>query len=318
MQKFRKPNKFFSGGFNDQRHGDVFAEGSVTGARTLAPLDVQKHILAGLQGAEPFLVGRVGSIEGKLCAQIVLGNGEELTPSIRADAQACAGVFPTDDISLRRFAFEYISAMQQMDVSALFNFAGAAEIAEAFPVAHHCRLTDLSPFPTMTKTPQGTPEDPMVPWTRSLEGKRVLVVHPFEETIRSQHARLRSIQSVADIMPDFELLTLKPPVTFLDTDLSNLVSFTYQLNATRAKVAAIDFDVAIVSGGAYGLPIGAFIKAMGKKAIHMGGAGQLLFGITGERWVNDRRFRNVIGANWVRPEEAASFVGKEKLAGTYW
>ena len=41
----------------------------------------------------------------------------------------------------------------------------------------------------------------------------------------------------------------------------------------------IEFDVAIIGCGAYGLPLAVEAKRMGKQAIHMGGATQVLFGI---------------------------------------
>lgn len=40
-----------------------------------------------------------------------------------------------------------------------------------------------------------------------------------------------------------------------------------------------DYDIALIGCGAYGFPLAAHIKRSGKKAIHLGGALQLLFGI---------------------------------------
>lgn len=52
-------------------------------------------------------------------------------------------------------------------------------------------------------------------------------------------------------------------------------------DAMRAMVQGIEFDVAIIGAGAYGLPLGSRIKEAGKVAIHLGGSTQLLFGIWG-------------------------------------
>ena len=49
------------------------------------------------------------------------------------------------------------------------------------------------------------------------------------------------------------------------------------------RIGKIDFDVALLGCGAYGLPFAASIKRMGKKAVHLGVATQILFGIKGKR-----------------------------------
>ena len=50
------------------------------------------------------------------------------------------------------------------------------------------------------------------------------------------------------------------------------------------EVSKLDFDIAIIGAGAYGLPLASFIKSLGKKAVHLGGVTQMLFGIKGKRW----------------------------------
>ena len=47
------------------------------------------------------------------------------------------------------------------------------------------------------------------PWTRLLEGKRILVVHPFEDTIKLQYSKRKLLFENSNILPDFTLLTLK-------------------------------------------------------------------------------------------------------------
>jgi hypothetical protein len=81
----------------------------------------------------------------------------------------------------------------------------------------------------------------------------------------------------------------------------------------------MDFDVAIVGSGSYGLPIGAFIKEMGKVCVHIGGAVQNLFGITGGRWIEMPRFRALLNPYWVRPsEEERPPNWKSAEGGCYW
>lgn len=53
----------------------------------------------------------------------------------------------------------------------------------------------------------------------------------------------------------------------------------------KKKISTIDFDIASIGCGAYGLPLAGFImEELHKKAIYMGGGTQWLFGIKGRRW----------------------------------
>ena len=66
----------------------------------------------------------------------------------------------------------------------------------------------------------------------------------------------------------------------------------------------IDFDVAILGCGAYGLPLAAKLKVAGKQAIHMGGVTQILFGIKGRRWLDNPRAEINFNDAWVYPKES--------------
>lgn len=59
-------------------------------------------------------------------------------------------------------------------------------------------LLDLEPW-----------SSPEKPWSAALKGKKVLVIHPFKETIERQYERREEIFPGTDILPEFELKTLK-------------------------------------------------------------------------------------------------------------
>jgi ketopantoate reductase len=83
------------------------------------------------------------------------------------------------------------------------------------------------------------------------------------------------------------------------------------------EISKIDFDIAIIGCGAYGLPLAAHVKRMGKKVVHMGGATQLLFGIKGKRW-EDSNFK-FINKYWVRPLEEEKPKDHKKVEDScYW
>ena len=122
------------------------------------------------------------------------------------------------------------------------------------------------------------------PWTSALEGKKVLVVHPFEDTIKNQYEKRDKLFIGTNILPKFELITYKALQTTGDLKDDRFETWFEALDFMSEEISKIDFDVALLGCGAYGFPLAARIKANGKSAIHMGGVLQLLFGIMGKRW----------------------------------
>ena len=90
------------------------------------------------------------------------------------------------------------------------------------------------------------------------------------------------------------------------------------LNSTnKAEIEKHDFDICLLGCGAYGFPLAAHVKRLGKKAVHIGGALQLLFGIKGRRW--DREFSSIYNDAWVRPEENEKPRNANSVeGGCYW
>ena len=75
------------------------------------------------------------------------------------------------------------------------------------------------------------------------------------------------------------------------------------LESMKTKIKQIDFDVSIIGCGAYGLPLAAYVKRIGKKAILLAGGTQLLFGIKGKRWeqYSNSCYRDMFNKHWIYP-----------------
>lgn len=170
------------------------------------------------------------------------------------------------------------------------------------------------------------------PWTRILKGKKVLVVHPFEDTIKSQYQKRELLFSHPDVLPEFELKTLKAVQTFAGTK-SEFASWFDALKYMEDEIDKIDFDIAIIGCGAYGLPLAAHVKRIGKQAVHLGGGTQLLFGILGKRWTKlyqrfwhyrpgidiSLDYHPLFNGYWVSPSQNEKPKGSEKVErGSYW
>ena len=170
------------------------------------------------------------------------------------------------------------------------------------------------------------------PWTRVLRGKKVLVIHPFVDTIKSQYSRRELLFSNPDVLPEFELKTLKAVQTIAGTK-SEFTSWFDALVYMENEIDKTDFDIAIIGCGAYGLPLAAHVKRIGKQAVHMGGGTQLLFGILGKRWTEQYSgflhyrpgidisldYHPLFNEYWVTPGQNEKPKGSDKVDNScYW
>ena len=227
--------------------------------------------------------------------------------SIRKNLLCTTGMFPVDRDTLMRFSERSLEDSRQIDILGSWNARELEIKKEFFPCAKGVRLEDLEPF--FVKEP----------WTQALGGKRVLVIHPFDETIRRQYARREKLFADKRILPGFDLSTYRPVRSFLGLKTPYRDWFE-ALDKMSDDISRMNFDVAILGCGAYGMALGAFIKkTMGRKAVHLGGVTQLLFGIKGGRWDPLPRYSGLYNDFWVRPSESErpeNFLQHEK--GAYW
>lgn len=160
------------------------------------------------------------------------------------------------------------------------------------------------------------------PWTRILKGKRVLVVHPFTESIRYQYEHNREkIWQDPDVLPEFkELITIKAVQSIADAKKQPYKDWFEALKYMEDEISKQDFDIALIGCGAYGMCLAAHVKRMGKIAVHLAGWTQMLFGVYGKRWLKDQpQYSKFINEYWIRPNENERPQGAEKVeGGCYW
>lgn len=161
------------------------------------------------------------------------------------------------------------------------------------------------------------------PWTRYLEGKKVLVVHPYAELIQHQYKYRDKLFHNKMVLPDFELKTLRA-VQSIGGSVEGFDNWFDALKWMEDEMDKIDYDVALIGCGAYGFCLAAHAKRDGKKAIHLGGALQLLFGIKGSRWEKKNYhpvfdYSKLFNEYWVRPGEVYRPENAERFEGAcYW
>lgn len=233
------------------------------------------------------------------------------------ELQNNAGFFPLEKNLVERFCNLVLEDTKSLDV--LASWINRESLIE--DKLQHCQKIFL---------PHLEPYYASIPWTRALAGKKVLVVHPFANKICRQYETNR--EKLFDnpmILPEFNLQVL-PAVQSMGGETNGFSTWFEALEYMKTEMDKIDYDICIIGCGAYGFHLAAHAKRMGKKAVHLGGATQLLFGIKGNRWEDPMYgvkewglpyafYTNMFNEYWVKPGEEGRPQNAEQVEGAcYW
>lgn len=297
-------------------YGKLFKPKSTTYDRGITDPDKASELIYNLLASgKPCMIARYGAFElasvvnylgvrntQHSCLKYIMGNELQWwwNKRLMRFMQSNAGFFPSTEENLMKFGEMMIEDSKHMDI--LGSWLAEEKLMNVYFANNikivHLRL--LEPFWTNQ------------PWTKVLEGKRVVVVHPFAETIMLQYENNRDkLFKNPNVLPLFKSLRVVKAVQSLGGG-SNFETWFEALDYMKKEVEREDFDVCLIGCGAYGFPLAAYVKIMGKQAIHLGGALQLLFGIKGNRWEDPNygvkewgipygSYSNLINDFWVKP-----------------
>lgn len=245
-----------------------------------------------IRSGKPFMLGRMGSSEVK---GIFKNDFDTLC--------FYAGFFPKDKKLLSRFKKVYLNAARNLDVLCVWNYRNhfINKIRLMRTLSNVENIVSFSAMGGINHL-----------WLKELEGKKILVIHPFKKTIEHQYKKRAKI----GILPKLKSLqVIKAVQTLGDSEDKRFKTWFDALDFMKREIDKKDFDIALIACGAYGLPLAAHVKSIGKQALHIGGSLQLLFGIKGQRW-NDAGFYN---ENWISPMKEDFLKDYKKFeGGCYW
>lgn len=160
-------------------------------------------------------------------------------------------------------------------------------------------------------------------WLPYLEGKKILVISPFEESIKMQFLKKNHLFTTGYNnfkYPEFELKTLLSPNTIMGNEPFPHQNWKESFNYMCDKINFIDFDIAILGCGSYGMPLAHYIKKIGKSSIYAGAYAQVMFGIKGKRWdIPGNPHRSYWNEYWKWPEDTEVPKNSNKVeGGCYW
>lgn len=282
----------------------------INGKRVISDPEQSNELLFEMiVSGRPFMVGRFGSVENSVIGAYYRKTLFRDDYSEKEMFALCnnAGFFPRDVSLIDRFALLMLDCCKELDVVGLWNdFFEMHTVKQFAKNAQGVKLFCLEPYYHIENS-----------WTHALNGKKVLVVHPFKATIDRQKGSLKELFD-SRFWPDCAIITYRSVQTIGETIDPRFNNWFQALEHMEKEISGLDFDIAIIGCGAYGFPLAAFVKSLGKQAIHLGGATQLLFGIKGKRW-DDSPLSGFFNESWTRPipndcNDNAKFVE----GGCYW
>lgn len=252
---------------------------------SLTPQETSNAIFSLLVSGKPCMIARYGATElyclanyigisqGWNAPGLICGKKEPWWwDNVRvSNMKNCSGFYPLTKSRLEKFCHLMLDDTRELDI--LGSWLEKENI-----------LSDLLVGVQKVFLPYMEPYYSSLPWTRVLAGKKVLVVHPFAELIEYQYKNHTKLFKDENILPQFDLQTIKAVQSLGGGDENVFSTWFEALDWMKSEIEKKEYDICLIGCGAYGFPLAAHVKRLGKQAIHMGGALQLLFGIKGNRW----------------------------------
>jgi len=280
----------------------------------------------------PGLVGRLGGTEARFIGEylklkrlgrfgIPISLSAKFSPRWEQREKAIfelSGFYFDSWAEIERFTGEYLEALKNTDV------LGAWGVAFTWVESLNLNLSCTQVIPVGLTAPWIEPatllnrlSEPNTPWVEALNGKKVLVISGFSESIQSQHVKAGELFKKMHY-PKFELLTVKAPMTSGQRD-ENGATWFQLLGEMKSQIDTLDFDVALIAAGSYSYPLANHVKSIGKIGIHAGGGLQLFFGIMGNRWNHSPEVLRYLNESWTRPSKEETPTNANQVEGAcYW
>ena len=275
-------------------------------------IDGNNFIAHHLKHNKLFAAGKIGVTEGKILYFYYTHN--QIEPTSLHEGYIHSGIFPETEDTVKYFCDTYLNSIKCLDLAPRWCQCILPFEHEVYnkhnPNCYDTRLQDLEPYYFEN------------PWSHQLEGKKVLVVSSFAESIKSQYSNFENIWS-GYLKKNFELEVLKFPFCIGLTDDGEMASYGNYKNCLehyKDLISKKQFDFCIIGAGAYALPLCSFIKeTMKKSCLHLGGATQILFGILGNRWNSNTDIQKRVNHYWKKPDTNEVPINCKLMeGGCYW
>lgn len=279
-----------------------------------------QFLIKKLEQNEPFLITRLG-IGAETIVTYFTANNRHIEDTLLRTLQNNAGILCENNEQIREYSLKYETSLKNSTALAKWegDMWGLAQYQEYF-----IRKYGLQCVTTTVLEPFYCIEENMKPWSHYMLGKKCLIINPFTESFQVQ------------LNAGFQMYKDPNKKIFLDgqefvfyksyqTSGSNRIhkNWIETFDLMCKDIGKLDFDIALVGCGGYGHPLCDFIfTKMNKSAIYVGGGLQLLFGVMGNRWVDQPFWRELVAKNdskFIRPNANEQILNQTRIEnGCYW
>ena len=264
-------------------------------------------VSAAISAGRPYATGKLGFTEQTLLSYPLLLERDPGALRIRAFEISLAaralphsGLVPADASFYRRFSDRLAEDLRRLDCLGLLASLSPNELDVVRGHRYEGKLTGF-----LNQEPdRGNPADESSCYLPSIRGRRLLIVHPFAGLLRDR-ANRETFEAVWGTTGKrwFEPASVEAvefPYGFEPATQERYGTAERLLDEITAEIESADFDVALIAAGMLGIPIAAFVKSLGAVGISLGGHLQIVFGVYGERWLNDPGYRDYFNDAWIR------------------
>ena len=218
---------------------EKYARQKKYGEKEILGIEQGRSILkqAVINGA-PFMAARFGTTEGAALVnywktRFKYGDDFSKYPqNFLNQICTCSGFFPNSKKDIWKWAELETEACVDLDLLGVMHF-----LNEEWIVRNFCSQTSLIPNGGLASAAHG--------WAHVLEGKKVLVVHPFTDTIRSQYENNREkIFPGTNALPLFDLKCVKAVQTIADQEDVRFETWFDALDYMTEEVAKQEINAA--------------------------------------------------------------------------
>ncbi len=261
--------------------------------------DSNEYIINLIKNNKPFFISRVG-----IGSETYSTYHYETTGTIGRyeTLDNNAGIYYKNEADIKRYNTYYSNALKNSDALATWNDNVLKEqsyFIEKYklPKLHY---QVIEPFYQIEKN--------IIPFTHYLNDKKILIISPFIDSfIEQMDKQFKLYKNTNIFLPKQKFVYYKSLNTSAGNRIEGHSNWMHTYLQMIKEIKELDFDVALVSCGGYGLPICNYIKEhMNKSSIYVGGGLQLFFGVIGNRWLSDPDWRQRIfesPSEFMRPKE---------------